>query len=58
MICCVQVVPDLAHVAMTMSSSRNLKSFHTDESKTTLWISRVFAGHLMPCDIGHPPIFI
>ena len=27
MICCIQVVPDLAQVAMTMSSSRKRKSF-------------------------------
>jgi len=33
MICCIQVVPDLAYVAMTMSSSRKLKSFHIVESK-------------------------
>ena len=45
-ICCVQVVPDLAHVAMTMSPSRNLKRSQRVESISMLCNSRVFFGYV------------
>ena len=43
-ICCVQVVPDLPQLAMTMSSGRKGKSFHLVVSRWLFCSSQVFTG--------------
>src|SRR4051812_35621317 len=45
-ICCIQVVPDLAYVEIMMSSSLKLKPFQIVESKWWLWSSRFFPGRV------------
>src|SRR3970282_1168574 len=46
-ICCIQVVPDLPQVTMTMSSFLNSKAFQRVESKIAVWCSRFLLGHVM-----------
>jgi hypothetical protein len=52
-ICCIQVVPDLAQVPIMMSPSLNLNSLQRLESMTTVWYSRA-AGRtsVICCSVG------